>query len=94
MATTPEEERVIEILVNHPPTYDHFCDPIHAADAALGWDTSRTTAFVKDLVTRKLLVVRTETINTLETPDARSRWWWERPENVQEIKLTHKRSGL
>jgi hypothetical protein len=87
MATTPEEERVIEILVNHPRTHDHLCDPIHAVDAALGWDTLRTTAFVKDLVTRKLLVVRTEAINRLETPDARSRRWWERPESVQTLSM-------
>jgi hypothetical protein len=87
MATTPEEERVIQILVKHPRTYDHFGDPMHAVDAALGWDTLRTRAFVKDLVARKLLVPRTETINTLETPDARSRWWWERPEDVRAVSM-------
>ena len=79
MATTPEEERVIEILVRHPPTHDHFGDPIHDVDTALGWNTPQTTAFVSDLVMRKLIVPRTEAINTLESPDARSRWWWERP---------------
>ena len=78
MATTAVEERVIDILVNHPRTDDRHGDPIHAVDAAMGWDSLRSRAFVDDLVYRGLIVSRTEAIDTGEFPNRRSQWWWER----------------
>jgi len=82
---TPEERKVIDILVNHPPTdaYDHHGSPVHAVDAAMGWDTLRSRALVDNLEYRGLIVPRTEAINKAEFPEGRSRWWWERPKTSE-----------
>ena len=83
MTTTPFEERVIDILVNHPRTDDHHGALIYAVDSAMGWDTLRSRALVDNLEYRGLIVPRTEAINKAEFPEGRSRWWWERPKTSE-----------
>jgi hypothetical protein len=76
---TDIEKQVVDILVAHPRTENHMGAPIHAVDRAMGWPTARSAAFVSDLTERGLIIVQTEAIDTIETPDAISRWWWEYP---------------
>jgi hypothetical protein len=55
MALTPEEDRIISILVENSPTYNPWSDPMHAIDSVLQWNTAQSRGVVKDLVKRGTL---------------------------------------
>lgn len=52
---TETEQKVIDILIQHPVTADAYHSPIHAVDRAMGWPTAETLKFVRDLRYRNLV---------------------------------------
>jgi hypothetical protein len=76
---TDTETKVVDILVKAGQSPNHWIGPIQAVDAGIRWDTEKTKRFVRDLQDRKLIVERTEAINTLES-ERPQYWWWERAE--------------
>ena len=71
---TETQSKVIDILVAFPKTTDGFIEPIAAAARAMGWDSDETRAFVVKLVAQKMIVLKMDTVNRLETPDPSVRW--------------------
>jgi hypothetical protein len=72
---TQDESKVLEILINHPPTTNVWGAPIHAVDKALGWSTADSTKFVNDMLKRHLLQFRSRAKNLLDPSDVQSQWW-------------------
>ena len=80
MKLTDEEERVIEILVDHGPARNPYGPPFEAVDKAMDWDTARTTAIVEDLTKRGVIRSKMGPFKGYESGEAvpRGEWSWER----------------
>ena len=71
---TETERKVINILVAYGDAPNAYTDPLHAVDRAMGWATAQTTAFVEQLVRRRLVRVATP---GRDRASYRPRWHWE-----------------
>jgi len=71
---TETERKVINILVAYGDAPNAYTDPLHAVDCAMGWATAQTTAFVEQLVRRRLIRVATP---GRDRAGHKPRWHWE-----------------
>jgi len=71
---TETERKVINILVAYGDASNAYTDPLHAVDRAMGWATAQTTAFVEQLVIRRLVRVATP---GRDGASYKPRWHWE-----------------
>jgi hypothetical protein len=80
MKLSDEEQRVIEVLVQHPRTRDAYAAPIQSVSRSMGWDTAKTMMCVEDLIARGEISRRVGPFKAvkdgqrLELLDS----WWER----------------
>jgi hypothetical protein len=72
---TEDERKVMEILINHPPTTDVWREPIQAVGKAMQLDDSDAREFVHPMFERRLLRIRSKAINLPDPADVKSEWW-------------------
>jgi hypothetical protein len=71
---TETERKVINILVAYGDTPNAYTEPLFAVGRAMGWATTQTEEFVRNLMNRNL--IRADTYGRLGT-SFRARWHWE-----------------
>jgi hypothetical protein len=74
-----EEDKIIEMLTNVPPSTDPNAATQTVTAAMRGWDSVKTREAVDKLVQQKRVVQKTDTIDKNQ-PGQVQRWWWERVE--------------